>query len=470
MMTLPLRCALVGLAILPLESAIAAYNPAVVAADARWVVYADFDALRESVLGRELITLMEKTQGEATGGTIGLDVPKVLMTIGSLTAYGTNLSKDPKALDGALIAQGTPDLRKIVESVMLQGTLAEPKVFSELSDLPFPAYAVSDPKAPDATRTQLVVAFPPEPIIILSKSKAQLVKARDVFRGSAPSLAKAGSADLTNLDVATSGAYVFAASVVPTEPMFPENAPQTRMLQLARSGAIALGESGPDLFARAALIGSSEQNAEKLMKILQGMTAMLSLAESNDRELGEFLNSTTVTREKNTVTLRLAYPSARLMQMAQTLRTKAEPRPERRQPTITQGKALAEWSAGEAAAPEGTGDDARSWRIIEDVQLVNGSTISLGRWLNGGKDARFDRVEIVPAAGGAPLVFRSDFMRSRGMMSQFQFPGTDGVYTLKVAYVNDPEGKAKFAVSVRNPNEVEPPKPGARPLVPQPKL
>src|SRR5688572_15912673 len=267
MMTLPFRCAIVALTILPVGSATAAYKPSIVSADARWVVYADLDALRASALGGELIAMIEKTQGEATGGVIGLDVSKVLKTVGSLTAYGTNLSKDPKALDGALIAQGTPDLRKIVESVMLQGTLADPKVFSELSDLPFPAYAVSDPKAPEESRTQLIVAFPPEPIVIVSKSKAQLVKARDVFRGSAPSLAKGGSPDLTQLDVATNGAYVFAASVVPTEPMFPQNAPQARILQLARSGAIALGETGPDLFARAALIGSSDQNAEKLMKI-----------------------------------------------------------------------------------------------------------------------------------------------------------------------------------------------------------
>jgi hypothetical protein len=305
----------------------------------------------------------------------------------------------------------------------------------------------------------------------VSKSKAQLTKARDVFRGSAPSLAKGSAAAMSQLAVKTPGAYLFAGSVVPTEPLFPQNAPQARILQLANSGAIALGENGPDVFAHAELIASSDANAEKLMKILQGMTAMLSLAETNDRQLGEFLNSTNVTREKDAVTLHLAYPSARLVQMAQNLRTQAEVRTANRPPPITHGKAVAEWRADEAESPAGTDASGLSSRTIENVKLVNGSTVTVGRWMNGGKNARFERVEVTPADGsGAPLVFKTEFMRNfRGSMWQFQFPGADGQYTLKVAYVNDPDQKDRFAVSVRNPGEQPPAAPSRGPLVPEPK-
>jgi hypothetical protein len=436
------------------------------------VIYANLEALRASALGTELVSAIEKAQGEATGGVIGLDISKVLTTVGSLTAWGTNLSKDPQAIDGALIAQGTPDLRKIAESVLLQGTLAQPNVFSEVSDLPFPAYAVSDPKAPESTRVKVIIAFPPEPIVLVSKSKTQLIKARDVFRGAAPSLAKSDTTELRPPKIKTADAYFFAASMVPVEPLFPQNAPQARMLQLARSGAIAFGETGPDLFAHAELNASSGQNAEKLTKILQGMTAMLSLAESNDRQLGEFLNAASVTREDDAVSLRLSYPSARLVQMTQALRARAEARPEHREPVITHGGTLAQWRADEGNGPASAEPDALSWRTIENVQLVNGAIISLGRSLNGGKQARFSRVEIIPADGkGPPLVFRTEFMRNfRGTMSQFHFPGADGLYTLKVAYVNDPEGKARFAVSVRNPNDPEPPpRPSRGPLIREPK-
>lgn len=441
--------------VLPLH---AAYNPSQIAADAQWVVHADFAALREGTLGKELISALEKAQGQATNGMIGLDIPKLLTTLGSLTAYGSNLTKDPAALDGALLVQGTVDLKKILESVLLQGTLAQPEVFTEVKDLPFPAYAVSEPPrkngSPSGTPMQVIVAFPPEPVILVSKSRPQLLKARDVFRGSAPSLASNRASQLARMTANADGAYVFAASVVPADPVLPQNAPQARMLQLASVGSVAIGERGPDAFAHAELLASSEENAEKVMKILEGMTGLLSLAETNDKQLGDFLKARSVTRDKQTVSLRLTYPSVRLVQMTQALATRSDNRVASRAVVLTSGQALAEWDA-DAAAGSGL-----QTRVIDGVKLVNGAMLTLGRALNGGREARFDRVEVVPADGStAAMIFRSEFFRStggRGGLSQFQFPGVDGTYSLKVVYANDPEGKARYAVSVRPPRPVPP--------------
>ena len=49
---------LCALAAATLQSARADLNPATIAADARWVVYADFNALRDSSLGKELLTFI----------------------------------------------------------------------------------------------------------------------------------------------------------------------------------------------------------------------------------------------------------------------------------------------------------------------------------------------------------------------------------------------------------------------------
>lgn len=458
--------ALFALSLAVLPAVQAGYNPAVVAADARWVVFADFEGLRASALGKELVSAIEKAQTQATNGTITLDVPRLLSSVGTVTAYGNNLTPDPNAIDGALVVQGTADLRKIVESVLLQGTLAEPKAFAETTDLPFPGYTIRDPKAQNGAAPEVFVAFPPEPVILVSKSKAQLLKARDVVRGSAPSLKQGGAPAFTQLASNTSGAYLFVASSVPAEPLFPQNAPQARILQLASSGAVTVGERGPNLFAHIELLASSEANAERLGKILEGMTAVLAMTGSNDRELTEFINSTTVSRDKSTIKLQLAAPTTRLVQLTQNLHTRMEGRPATRPaPPISQGRVLAEWLASESPVAPGADPAALTWRTIDDVKLVNGATISLGRQLNGGKNIRWDRCEIVPTnPPGAPLIFRSEFMRSmRGTMTQFQFPGSDGTYTLKVAYVNDPEGKAKFAVSVSEPKAPAPaPAPGSR--------
>ena len=49
------------------------------------------------------------------------------------------------------------------------------------------------------------------------------------------------------------------------------------------------GLGGENTFAHTEMIASSDQMAEKLLKILQGMTAMMSLAETNDKQLADFL-------------------------------------------------------------------------------------------------------------------------------------------------------------------------------------
>jgi hypothetical protein len=453
------RLSLLALPFLPLSQTRAALNPALVSADARWVVYADLNALRASSIGKELIGLAEKAQLDTGNGKVGIDWQKLLATVGTATAYGTNISSDPKQIDGALVIQGTADLRKIAESVLLQANLAHPENVVEITDLPFPAYALRNTKAKDAAQMEVVIAFPPEPIVLISKSRPQLLKARDVFRGSAPSLANGPASPLKKFVAASDSAYLFAASVVPAEKFFPEDGPQTRILIMANAGSLALGERGPSTFAHAELIASSDQMADKLMKILQGMTAMMSLAETSDKALADFLSSAAVNRQGDAVTLDLAYSSERLVQMIKGLQQRQEQRPQDRAAARTAqmivGKAVAEWQAEPVAVVEGAAPAPLAVRTVENVALKNGTLITLARLNNGGKNTRFDRVEIVAADGaGAPLVFRSDFMRTagpRGNWSQIQFPGADGTYTLKVSYVNDADGKATYAVSIRDP-------------------
>src|SRR5256885_1478514 len=146
--------ALLALPLLPLApaTAIAGINPAIVAADAQWLVYVDLNALRDSEVGKELITMAEKMQFDTGHGNIGVNGQKLSAVIGSATAYGTTLAPDPKQMDGALIVQGTADLRKIAESMLIQANLANPKEVTELTDLPFPAYGIhaTKPSAPKA--------------------------------------------------------------------------------------------------------------------------------------------------------------------------------------------------------------------------------------------------------------------------------------------------------------------------------
>ncbi|ATC64157.1 hypothetical protein CMV30_09425 [Nibricoccus aquaticus] len=454
-------------------------NTKIVSADALWVMNLDLNALRDSTVGKELVAQGMVLQAQAMKGQkfpIQVDVPKLFETIGSITAYGTNLAQDPKLVDGALIFQGTADLRKIVEGIVAQATVTTPEALTELKDLPFEAYSIGG---------ELIVAFPKEPIILVSKSKAQVLAAHKVFRGEAPSLAKAKNSPLTGLIRNQTGAFVLAASVVPSAEFFADDAPQARILQMAKSASVELGEEKTQTFAHVQLLASSDESADKLMKILQGITAMISLAESSDKYLSEFLKSVTVTREKNIVTLHLAYSSDRLVVMAREFQQgQARDRQQRRESRagverdVTNGpvppveeKVVLQWKADQNLGDMGVSAKTLVSRTVANVALKTGEMIVLTGHRHEGENARIDYVEIAPADGsGASQRIEAEDMElanytvlanrngSGGKVIQihdshgtarFPFAGAEGTYAITVRYVDENDGKSDFFVSVK---------------------
>jgi hypothetical protein len=447
---------LLALLISLLSEGRAAVDRATIAADARWVAYLDLDTLRTTTLGKELVETFENQAFRGSNGAVQLDPRKVFETIGSITAYGSNLSTDPTAIDGTLIARGTPELRKIAEALLLQATLTTPQNCVEVKDLPFPAYAVIDIMV-NGTKQELFFAFPPQPVVIASKSKAQILKAVDVLRGVAPSLANTATSPIAGQFGQAGNAYLFAASIIPPGNFFATNGPQARILQLTNSVSLAVGETAADLFAHVELKASSTDAAEKLEKILQGLVALVGLTETNDRQLADFVNAATLARNNDAVSMHLVYPSARLVQMIQNAQRPAgNSRPVQNfQPQLTIGTALAEWaSENNPNSPI----PVLMTRTIDNVALTNGMVITLGSFANGRPNTGFVRLEI-SQGGTAPLVFRREFMKNStvrgGTLQQVQFPGADGVYSLSVAYMDDASGKMKYAVSVKDPGQTQ---------------
>ena len=470
-----------GLALIPFAPLSAALDTRIVSSDAQWVMHLDLNSLRESAIGREILKQIETAPLNTKLGPLQLNVPKLLQTIGSVTSYGTNLSQDPRLVDGALILQGAPELRKIAEGLVAQATITTPEALTELKDLPFEAYSVQG---------ELLIAFPPEPVILVSKSKAQLLNARAVFLGQAKSLAGTAESPLRNLIREDAGSFVLAASVVPSEKFFPDDAPQARILQMAKSASLELGEADGQTFAYVQLLASSDEMADKLMKILQGITAMISLAETSDKALADFLQSVTVARNKNTVTLHLAYASDRLVQMVQELqqaqqnstqtigagaRRKGEVSNEPKPPV--EEKLVAQWTADQDLGDLGVSPKTLVSQTIPNVALAPGAIIVLTGHRNAGENARFDYVEITPASGGLARRFEAEDMQrenyfelenrhaSGGKLieslnsygtARFPFDGPAGAYTLTVRYVDENDGKSSFFVSVKDPQPTQP--------------
>jgi hypothetical protein len=456
----------------------AALDTKIVSADALWVMHIDLNAVRGSTIGEELMAQAAIFQAQAMKEAnlpVQIDVPKLLTTIGSITAYGTNFSQDPNLVDGALIFQGTADLRKIAEGFAAQATVTAPKQFTQLKDLPFEAYSIDG---------QLIVAFPPEPILLIGKSKTQLLAAQKIFRGEGASLAQAKTSPLNGLIRSQAGAFVLAASLVPSGDFFPDDAPQARILQMAKSASVGLGEQNKQTFAHVQLFASSEDSADKLMKILQGIAAMVSLAESSDQYLAEFLRSVAVTREKNIVTLHLAYASERLVQMARDFQKPKTQRPRRPQDNGAQrnvsnapvppveGKVILKWKGDQQLGDLGVSLKTLVSRTVANIPLAPGQVIILTGHRNAGENARFDYVEIAPSAGGAAQRIEAESMKldkytvlknqhtSDGKLIQahdshgtarFSFTGSAGNYTIAVRYVDETDGESDFFLSVKEP-------------------
>lgn len=475
-------------AALGLPGARADFNPSIVSGDARWVVYADLNGLRQNAVGRELIAHLQ-AQGKHVvalpGGSLTLDVSKVLATIGSVTAYGANFAKDPKQLDGTLVVEGTPELRKMLEAVLLEVELGNSAAVTEIKDLGYSAYALNAPAKGPATGPAtgqadgkaagqaqavrcVVVAFPPEGMVIVTQSEDRVRRARDLATGKGNSLAQAGDSELGALAANAAHATIFAASMVPPANLLPQDGPHARILQMTRSASLAIGDDGPRTFAHLQLVAANDDFADKLVKILQGMTAMLSLTQSDDQKLTDFINSAKAERDGDRVSFQIAYDSTQLAAMVRQftdqgrqghghMLTAQEPPPSLES---TLGKRVAAWKD---EAPEGGagGAPAASWQEIPGVQLTNGAEVTLQvSGVRFNQTAPCDEVQVQPGAG-APLTFSPRMMtetrrpalpdsKRAYRLLKFAFPGEDGVYTLRVRFHPPAEGKVGFDVWVKN--------------------
>ncbi|MGH8019787.1 MAG: hypothetical protein ACREIA_16195 [Opitutaceae bacterium] len=468
------KLSLLILPVIPFATARAALDPAVIGADARWMVYLDLNALRESALGQEMTEAFAKMQPPDVAGGLRLDLQKLLAIAGSATAYGTNLTKDPNAIDGALILQGTPELRTIAEGLVAQMTVSHPDQLAELTGMPFEAYQMS---------SGIAIAFPPEPIILVSKSKEQLVKARDVILGARPSLAKNPSR-LSALLPKAGGDYLTAATIVPSaEGLFDENEPQARILQMASSGSVSLGEEGDMTSALVQLVASSGAMADKLSKIVQGLAAMASLAETDNEQLNKFLQSVVVGRVENTVRLQLAYPTARLVEMIgrmngehphqDTTADGAQPHDGAPFPDPADGAVLAQWTADKQLPGDGPTPENLATHPIEGIALTRGNVVVLSGMRHDGENGRIDFVEFTSLEGSLPpLRYEAEYMRLKNYRTEsapfasggelaiitenqgsvrFQFQGATGRYKAVVGYVDESDGESRYALSIEEP-------------------
>ena len=283
-----------------------------VSAEAKWLLHLNLDTFRETSIGSLLYDSVIKPRADETPMGFRIKTEDIYEGIHAITAYGNTYQMDTDAV-GVLLARMEPNLISILEAALIQQSAAgtaetdgggKPNVSTVQTD-PYPVYTM---------KNELYAAFLPADIVVFSKSLDTLVSAVDVVEDRAPGLdeSDSGFADTAK----TNGSFFFLA----TAAGFNQSEalpPQARVLQMAKTARLVLGERTDDLHLALTLEAKNQTVRDQLAKIVQGLLALVSLSQVDNQDLAELAQSSQVDTQGNEVTVAIDYPIERVMQLVQ---------------------------------------------------------------------------------------------------------------------------------------------------------
>jgi hypothetical protein len=267
-----------------------------VAADAKWLLHLDFEALLKSQLGARLEKMIVAEAGEDLKEA-NLDLSAILKGTKSVMAYGTdfNSGKDGK---GVLVWQGAKEIEQLVSGLLVQqaeATKAGQGNVKLVRDGAHPIHAFGE--------DMHVMAWP-EGGLILGRAVDQIDEAIKVLEKKAPSLKdKPIFADYAPLP----GGFFFLA-LADGFNQAADVPPQASVLKLTDGGRLALGEADGKLRLQLTLKAQSDEITQQIQQVVQGLLAVATLSQSQQPELQELIRGAKVNSEKKRVTLDLAIP------------------------------------------------------------------------------------------------------------------------------------------------------------------
>jgi len=277
-----------------------------VAADAKWLVHLDVDKLRSTALGDYVINqvLDAKLKGLTRQFDFDLDWKKVH----SLTAYGTGYRSE-SSFNGVLLIKSDLDLQKVLDAAV-EKTSPEDNSKSDriqrTQEGDVTTYSMKD---------HMVVSFKPGSPVIVGKSLDSIQKANEVLIGASANLA---STKMFSEFPKSQKPFFFMGAV----DAFKANAelaegshdgdalnPKAKILKLADGGRVVLGEDSNELFLDLSLKAKSKEVVTQMQQVIQGMIALASLGQPDNRDLQQLAQSAKVSSSGNIVTLKLGYPA-----------------------------------------------------------------------------------------------------------------------------------------------------------------
>lgn len=270
-----------------------------IAADAKWMLHLDVDNLLQTGIGKYFAeSILDKELGKAKRDIqqqFGIEFD--WRQIQSITAYGTQFK--PKGDPGGVLLIEGFDFAKALDSVIdrLQAALAG-------ADQPLKKVAEGQ-ETFYSLRDEVFGLALPGNLFLVSKSKDEVQKARDVVTGTAPSLK--ASKDAARLpEPAKAGFLVGLINSFDSAPL----PPQAKGLKNVEGAQVVMGEQAENVFVKLAVSAKDAESATQLQQALQGVIALVTLTQPDNKSAQKLVQAAKVTGAENVVTVKLDLPSS----------------------------------------------------------------------------------------------------------------------------------------------------------------
>jgi hypothetical protein len=272
-------------------------DPGTVAADAKWLVHIDFDALRESkvaqhareeILKRPRVNeILAKVQ-EATG----MDLQKDLH---GLTAYGNGF----KPRTGVVIAYAHVDRDKLVA---LMKTRPD---FKSTSDDDLELYSWTEGNG--ERKHDVVVAFPKmDRVAVIAGSAEQVKRAITVLRSGGLTSSSPLIGDAPQGTILRASVTGLSDAELPVK---------IDMLKKIDRISLAAGENDGNDFDHIRVTTTDDDTAKQLKSIAEGIRSMIDLRLANEPDLKKTVDATKIEQSDKTVAIDWSGSSESVIQM-----------------------------------------------------------------------------------------------------------------------------------------------------------
>jgi hypothetical protein len=265
-----------------------------VPADAKWLLHLDVDALRETSVGKYIFSdVLDKKLNDAKKAFPLIGV--LIGNVQSLTAYGNETTRHDR--NGVLEIKTDAESEKKLETLLQAGMAGVTQGFTvEKLDL-------KDADVYKVNKDLFVHALHNGRLLV-GKSQSELEKARQVLATGTGSLTESKS--FTGFGNTEHGFFLvgIAEGLGESAKMFP----QAKILQMAEGGQLSIGEKEDKLNFRLALKSRDQESCNQMQQVIQGLIALVSLTQSDNKELNSFIQTLKIDKGENLLKINLSFP------------------------------------------------------------------------------------------------------------------------------------------------------------------